>query len=399
MTSLVKPRDGKDVEAAVQWALAEGKTLELVGQGSKHGIGRAAQWDLSLDLSDLSGVTLYEPDELILSAKAGTPIAEIEALLANNNQELAFEPIDYGPVFGAAAGGGTIGGVLAANLSGPRRIKAGAARDHFLGFTAVSGRGETFKSGGRVVKNVTGYDLCKVLAGSWGTLAALIDVTVKVLPRAETEETVLVHGLDDAAAARAMSAAMGSSNDVSGAAHLPATTSASIQAEATQALTLLRLEGVAPSVVHRRRALETLLRPFGEITLLEEPASRDVWRVIRNVMPFTGGTRALWRISVAPTRGHAVAAAIGEGAEYFYDWAGGLIWVALPAEGDGGAARVRRAVSGMGHATLIRAPAAIRASVPVFAPQDAGLAALTKRVKESFDPKGVFGPGRMYAGV
>ena len=398
MSDALKPRDGKDVEAAVQWALAEGKTLEVIGHGSKRGIGRAAQWDLSLDLSDLSGVTLYEPEELVLSAKAGTPIAEIEALLARNNQELAFEPMDYGPVFGAAPGRGTIGGTLGANLSGPRRIKAGAARDHFLGFTAVSGRGETFKSGGRVVKNVTGYDLCKVLAGSYGTLAAMTDVTVKVLPRAETEQTVLVLGLDDAAAIRAMSAAMNSSNDVSGAAHFPAPVAASIQAESGRSITALRLEGVAPSVAHRRRALEALLKPLGEIAVLEEGASRDAWRVIRNVMPFTGGARALWRISVAPSRGHEVAAAIGEGAEYFYDWAGGLIWAALPAEGDGGAARVRAALKG-GHATLVRAPAAIRAAVPVFEPQEPGLAALTKRVKESFDPKGVLGPGRMYAGV
>src|ERR1044072_1455173 len=172
MADTLKPRDAKDVEAAVQCAIAEGKTLEVIGQGSKRGIGRAAQWDLSRDLSDLPGGTLYAPEELILSAKAGTPIAEIEKLLAANNQELAFEPIDYGLVFGAAPGRGTIGGTLAANLSGPRRIKAGAARDHFLGFSAVSGRAETFKSGGRVVKNVTGYDLCKVMAGSWGTLAA-----------------------------------------------------------------------------------------------------------------------------------------------------------------------------------------------------------------------------------
>jgi glycolate oxidase FAD binding subunit len=398
MSDALKPRDGKDVEAAVQWALAEGKALEVIGQGTKRGIGRAAQWDLSLDLSDLSGVTLYEPEELILSAKTGTPIAEIETLLAANNQELAFEPMDYGPVFGAGAGRGTIGGALAANLSGPRRIKAGAARDHFLGMTAVSGRGETFKSGGRVVKNVTGYDLCKVLAGSYGTLAVMTDVTVKVLPRAETEQTVLVLGLDDAAAIRAMSAAMNSSNDVSGAAHFPAPVSASLQVEAGRALTALRLEGVAPSVAHRRRALEALLKPLGEIAVLEEAASREAWRAIRNVMPFTAGARALWRISVAPSRGHQVAAAIGEGAEYFYDWAGGLIWAALPAEGDGGAERVRAALNG-GHATLIRAPAAIRAAVPVFEPQDAGLAALTKRVKESFDPKGVLGPGRMYAGV
>jgi len=398
MSDALKPRDGKDVEAVVQRAVAEGKTLEVVGQGTKRGIGRAAQWDLSLDLSDLSGVTLYEPDELILSARAGTPIAEIEALLAKNNQELAFEPMDYGPVFGAAPGRGTIGGTLGANLSGPRRIKAGAARDHFLGFTAVSGRGETFKSGGRVVKNVTGYDLCKVLAGSYGTLAVMTDVTVKVLPRAETEQTVLILGLDDAGAARAMSAAMNSSNDVSGAAHFPAPLAANLQAESGRSVTALRLEGVAPSVAHRRRALEALLKPLGEIAVLEEAASRDAWRVIRNVMPLAGGPRALWRISVAPSRGHEVAAAIGEGAEYFYDWAGGLIWAALPAEGDGGAAQVRASLNG-GHATLVRAPAAIRAAVPVFEPQEPGLAALTKRVKESFDPKGVLGPGRMYAGV
>ena len=198
MTDILKPRDGKDVEAAVQWALAEGKALEIVGQGSKRAIGRPAQTDLTLDLSGLSGVTLYEPEELVLSAKAGTPIAEIEALVAAKGQQLAFEPMDYAAILGGTVGRGTIGGALAANLSGPRRIKAGAARDHFLGVTAISGRGETFKSGGRVVKNVTGYDLCKLLAGSWGTLAAMTEVTIKTLPRPETEETVLVRGLDPA---------------------------------------------------------------------------------------------------------------------------------------------------------------------------------------------------------
>ena len=198
MTDSLKPRDAQDVEAAVQWALAEGKALEIVGHGSKRAIGRPAQTDLTLDLSGLSGVTLYEPEELVLSAKAGTPLAEIEALVAAKGQQLAFEPMDYAAVLGGSAGSGTIAGVLAANLSGPRRIKAGAARDHFLGVTAISGRGETFKSGGRVVKNVTGYDLCKLLAGSWGTLAVMTEVTIKTLPRPETEETVLVRGLDPA---------------------------------------------------------------------------------------------------------------------------------------------------------------------------------------------------------
>src|SRR5580700_6922198 len=222
MADTLKPHDAKEVEEAVGWALEGGKALEVVGRGTKRAVGRAAQWDATLDLSGLSGITLYEPAELVLSAKAGTPLAEIEARVAASKQELAFEPMDYAVVLGAPVGAASIGGVIAANLSGPRRIKAGAARDHFLGVSAVSGRGETFKSGGRVVKNVTGYDLCKVLAGSWGTLAAMTDVTVKVLPRAETEQTLLAFGLDDRTAVRAMATALGSPADISGAAHLPA---------------------------------------------------------------------------------------------------------------------------------------------------------------------------------
>ncbi|MGB7077763.1 MAG: FAD-binding protein, partial [Xanthobacteraceae bacterium] len=263
--SILNPRDAKDVERAIQWALANGKTFEVAGRGSKRAIGRAAQWDATLDLSGLVGVTLYEPEELVLSAKAGTPLAEIEALVASRHQQLAFEPIDYAVLLGGETGAGTIGGTIAANLSGPRRIKAGAARDHFLGFSAVSGRGETFKSGGRVVKNVTGYDLCKLLAGSWGTLAAMTDITIKILPRAETEETVLVLGASDAAAIKVMTAAMGSFADVSGAAHLPATAAVRIAeiASAQAAVTALRLEGVAPSVAQRKAILQSLLAPFG----------------------------------------------------------------------------------------------------------------------------------------
>ena len=221
MADALKPQDAKQVLDAVQWALAEGKRLEIAGRGSKRALGRPSQSDLTLDLSALSGVTLYEPEELVLSAKAGTPLAEIEALVDAKGQQLAFEPMDCGPLLGTGAGGGTIGGAIAAGLAGPRRIKAGSARDHFLGFSAVSGRGETFKSGGRVVKNVTGYDLCKLLAGSFGTLAAMTDVTIKVLPKPETEETLVLTGLDDARAGQAMTAAMASSCDVSGAAHLP----------------------------------------------------------------------------------------------------------------------------------------------------------------------------------
>jgi glycolate oxidase FAD binding subunit len=371
------PRDAAEVEQAVQWALAGGKTLEVVSRGSKRAIGRAAQWDATLDLSALSGVTLYEPEELVLSAKAATPLAEIEALVA-------------------------------ASLSGPRRIKAGAARDHFLGVTAVSGRGETFKSGGRVVKNVTGYDICKLMAGSWGTLAAMTDVTIKTLPRAETEATVLVLKLDDVTARKVMTAATGSFADVSAAAHLPGTVAARIPetAPGQGAVTAFRLEGVAPSVTERKNVLEKLLSPFGTLGSLDEASSRTLWRAVRDVTPFAAqglsGNHDLWRISTAPTQGPEVGRALADqtGAELMYDWSGGLVWVALPASDNARAPQVRAAVAAAGgHATLIRAPAAVRATVEVFSPEPPPLAALTARVRHSFDPHGVLNPGRMWAGV
>jgi glycolate oxidase FAD binding subunit len=404
MADTLKPRNGKEVEEVVRFAFGNEKPLELAGQGTKRTVGRPSQTDLTLDLSGLTGVTLYEPAELVLSARAGTPLAEIESLLEKNNQELAFEPIDYGPLLGGEADRGTLGGAIAANLSGPRRIKSGAARDHFLGVTAVTGRAETIKSGGRVVKNVTGYDLCKLLAGSWGTLAAMTDITVKVLPKAETETTVLIAGLDDARACAAMATAMGSSCDVSGAAHLPDHVASWFDGlPRSEASTALRVEGFAPSVAHRREALAALMKNFGPVTLLDEKNSRTLWRSIRNVKPFAveaARARPLWRISVVPSRGHEIAAAITPAAQMFYDWAGGLVWVAMPFADEPDAAAIRGAVAAVGgHATLIRAPAAVRAAVDVFAPEDPASRALAKRVKESFDPKGMLNPGRMWAGI
>jgi glycolate oxidase FAD binding subunit len=403
MAEALKPRDGKDVEQAVQWALAEGRPLEVVGRGSKRALGRPGQSDLTLDVSGLSGVTLYEPEELVLSARAGTPLAEIEALVREKGQQLAFEPMDYGPVLGGSAGGSSLGGALAANLSGPRRIKAGAARDHFLGVAAVSGRGETFKSGGRVVKNVTGYDLCKVLAGSFGTLAIMTEVTIKTLPRPETEETVLLVGLDDARANAAMTAAVTSACDVSAAAHLPAGIAAAFDS-LDGAATAFRLEGFAPSVCHRKNALIAVLKPFGVPEFFDESRSRAFWLGVRDVKPFWADVsvaeRPLWRISTAPSHGNALTAMLPRDAQWFYDWAGGLIWTTLPKSDDGGAATVRRATAALGgHATLVRAPAAVRAAVDVFEPQNGALATVSKRVKESFDPKGILNPGRMWAGI
>ncbi len=404
VTEILKPTDTAQVEEAVRWALGNDKAFDVVGTGSKRVLGRPSQTEMTLDLSALTGVLMYEPDELILSARAGTSLAEIEKLLHDNNQQLDFEPMDYGPLLGQEAGQGTIGGTLAVNLSGPRRIKAGAARDHFLGATVVTGRGETVKSGGRVVKNVTGYDLCKVLAGSWGTLAAMTEVTVKVLPKPETEATVVVEGLDDAQACAAMAAALGSSCDVSAAAHLPDHVASYFDGlPKPEAATVLRLEGVAPSVAHRTDMLIKLMQTFGPAVALGDADSKAVWRSVRQVAPFAteaARARPLWRISTAPAQAHRLVDLITPAAQMFYDWGGGLVWVAMPFENEADPGSIRRAVAEIGgHATLIRAPAALRASLDVFQPQEPALAALSKRVKDSFDPKGVLNPGRMWAGV
>lgn len=398
MTDLA-PTSAADVLSLVQWAAGEEVPLAVEGRATRSGIGRPMQTEHTLSLAGLSGVTLYEPAELVLSARAGTPIAEIERLLADNRQELAFEPMDHGPLLGLDAAQGTIGGVLGANASGPRRIKAGAARDHILGVSAVSGRGEAFKAGGRVVKNVTGYDLSKGLAGSWGTLAVVTDLTFKVLPAAETEVTLVIPGLSDEAATQAMSLALGSPAEVAGAAHLPYGIAPRLDpAWAPVPATLLRLEGFAASVADRAARLSDLLQGAGAIDRLDAAASRPLWRGIRDCLPFADGTeRPVWRVSVAPSAGHRLVDAFRRhaGADCFYDWGGGLVWLRMEAEPEAQALRALIARLGGGHARLERASPAIRAAIPPFEPQPPALAALSQRLKEQFDPKGILNPGRM----
>jgi glycolate oxidase FAD binding subunit len=357
--------------------------FEITGTGTKRGIGRPAQNLDVLDLSKLSNVNVYEAEELILDVGAGVKLSDIEKLISAQQQYLAFEPPDFSKLLGSKHSG-TMGGLLACNLSGPRRIKAGAARDHVLGLQGVSGRGEIFKAGARVVKNVTGYDVPKLMAGSYGTLAAFTSVIFKVLPKPETEETLVIAGLDDASAVRCMSLAMQSSAEVSGAAHIPGQG------------TCLRLEGIAPSVVYRRDKLVKLLG--GKIEILAEKQSRSQWRSIRDVLSLADNQeRMVWRISVAPSHAPAVLAKLKSQIDlrYFLDWAGGLIWLDVATE----ESKIIRAAIGEGHATLMRAHEKIRAQVDVFQPQPEALAALSARVKNSFDPKGLFNPGRMYRGV
>lgn len=396
------PADITALRDAVAGVLAAEEPVEIIGGGSKRGLGRPLQTPHVIDLSRLSGIRDYAPSELVLTAGAATPLAEIERALAENGQMLAFEPADWRVLLGGPADNGgepTIGGVLACNLAGPRRIKAGAARDHFLGFRAVSGRGEIFKAGGKVVKNVTGYDLCKLMAGSYGTLAAMEELTVKVLPRPEAVATLLFAGVEPAAAVRLMSAALGSPHEVSGAAYLP-------RQGGRHAAVALRVEGPAPSVAARRDSLLADHRGAGAAEILAESDSIAWWRAIGEVAPLGApAERAAWRLSVAPARGAEVAEAISRAldAAWFLDWGGGLVWTAVPEAGDAGAAVIRGAIRGpdgrgTGHATLVRGSAALRRAVAVFEPQPAPLAALSRRVKEAFDPAHILNPGRMVEG-
>jgi glycolate oxidase FAD binding subunit len=403
----LRVRDAKDVEQAVRAAIASEQPLEIIGHGSKRLIGQPMATNALLDLSALNAVTSYEPNELIITVEAGAPLADVLSLIDSKNQRFAFEPINTSVLLGTP-NIGTIGGMISAGLAGPRRIKAGGARDYLLGAHAVSGFGDSFKAGGRVVKNVTGYDLCKLLAGSWGTLAVMTEVTMKVMPRPESERTLVLRGLDDVTANKAMTSALGSPFDVSGAAHMPGSAfrgSASALGDlgsAGKAVTLVRLEGITASVAHRATSLGQALASFGVAEIVEDAASATIWSSVRDVQPFAAsgalGAWPVWRIVCPPASGGVLGQALARdtGGDVVYDWGGGLIWAALPPKPDAQAALVRARVDAAGgHATLLRGSDEMRRTIDVFHPQKDGLAALGERVRHSFDPKNILNRGRM----
>ncbi|MDB5629036.1 MAG: linked oxidase domain protein [Tardiphaga sp.] len=410
MTSL-NPRDPKDVEQIVRAAIASAQPLEVMGHGSKRAIGHPVATNAVLDMSALNAIVDYEPNELIITTQAGAPLADVMSLIDSKNQHFAFEPMNVSVLLGGARDAGTIGGMIAAGLAGPRRISAGGIRDHLLGAHAVSGFGDSFVAGGKVVKNVTGYDLCKLIAGSWGTLAVMTEVTLKVMPRPESERTLVLRGLDAVTANKAMTAAMTSPFDVSGAAHLPGsalrTTTGALAALAAedQSVTLIRLEGITVSAGHRASSLRAALAAsYGEAEIVEDAAA--IWRDVRDVTPFAfDGPRALWpvwRIVCPPTSGGPFGEALARetGGEVIYDWAGGLIWAALPPHDAAQAVSLRGRVNAIGgHATLIRGSDEARRAIDVFHPQAAGLAALGERVRKSFDPTHILNRGRMIRGT
>jgi glycolate oxidase FAD binding subunit len=404
--TILRPSDEKQLSDIVAWAAAEKQPLEVVASGSKRSLGRPVKTQHVLDVSQIAGIVNYEAAELVLTARAATPLASIHAALRAKRQMLAFEPPDWSGLMGSNAEP-TLGGALACNLAGPRRVRAGAPRDFFLGFSAVNGVGEIWKAGGKVVKNVTGYDMMKLMAGSFGTLSVLTEVTLKVTPRPEAECTILLHALADDVAVAAMAKALNTPFEVSSVAHLPATAARRLLAPDVAgglgAATAIRLEGPAPSVAYRADAIEGL---FGHGARLTDTASAGFWEEVGEVhrlLPPDG--RVLWRLCPTPSFASVVVNDVRtrlKSAEAFFDWGGGLVWLSLDAEeagSDAGAAVIRAAMKPHGgHSTLVVAPEATRERIAVFEPFDDPLRELTARIKTGFDPSNVLNPGRMREG-
>ena len=395
---ILSPTSLEEVRDIIRNCLSDETSLSISGTGTKSSIGNPVIADAQMQLSAMSGIITYEPEELILVARTGTSLAEIDALLAAHNQMLSFEPFHPESLYDCATSG-TIGGMVGAGLSGPRRIASGGVRDYLLGFNAVSGRGDIFQSGSRVMKNVTGYDLSKLMAGSFGTLAIMDEITIKVLPAPETSLSLVVSCLDLVSAQAACSAAFASAHEPTAACILPREMASKLELDGDGYIAVIRLEGVSVSVTDRYAKMQKLLSAYGELTSLTEAKSVMLWQQIRDSAVFDASDDQIWKVSVAPTACVDIMTDIqsSHNVRYFMDWAGGLIWLA--GSGDRLGADIRAAVEarGGGHATLVRASNSLRGNASVFQPQASALMALHTRIRRAFDPKQLLNPGRMGA--
>lgn len=378
----IRPSSTDEVQAALLDAAAAGTRLRVTGGGTRHAMSGSDAAARELNLSAITGITNYEPAELVLSLRAGTPLDEVDAALAERGQMLAFDPPDYSALLAIRSARTSIGGILGSGFAGSRRLSAGNVRDHILGFDAVSGRGEVFRAGGRVIKNVTGYDLAKLMVGSWGTLAVVTDVTLRVLPRPPYEATLLLAQDDAGRGLSVLREVLALPLEVSCAAHLPDGRSA------------IRLEGFRASVEERLRQVTALCEKRASLGAVQEAESSELWRGIRHLDAFAQDARTVWRLSLPSTAAAAVVGSIRASApcSALYDWGGSLVWLAMEREAAAPVVRSEAAKAG-GHAWLVRTTPAVRAQVPTAPPLHTGVAALSRRIKLGFDPKNVLGEG------
>ncbi|MBE7638599.1 FAD-binding protein [Sneathiella sp. P13V-1] len=401
----VRVSEDSQIRELLDWAIADKKVINVTGGGTKLELGRPTEVDAELSMSDLNGVLLYEPAELVMKAKAGTRLVEIQKTLKDAGQQMAFCPPDLGPLMGKDAGLTTLGGIFACNLSGSERIKNGAARDHLLGVEGFTGRAEPFHTGSRVMKNVTGYDLCKLIAGSHGTLAVATEFTFKVLPKGEKTRTVVVFGESPEQAVKTMNRAMSSIHEVVATAYLPADiakrTDIDLISEPEKSVTVMKVEGAAPSAEFRCKALKDMFKDCGDIEELHGMRSEKLWDFTGNVGAFVADqSRIVWKISTPPAEAASYIASLSEslsGLEYYLDWAGGLIWISLPAATENAGEESVRGKLENGHATLIRADASVRSAISPFHPQDKIKMMISEKIRDGFDPSCILNPERMYA--
>ncbi|NKB39359.1 MAG: FAD-binding protein [Gammaproteobacteria bacterium] len=390
----------------IKSGLANESRFSISGQDTKAGFGYNSNAGINIRMSSIKGILEYDPAELVMQARAGTPLSDIEEVLSEHEQHLAFEPPNLGLLYNDNSTSGTIGGAFMANLSGPRRFLAGAARDHILGVKALSGRGEVYKSGGNVIKNVTGYDLSKLLTGSWGTLSIVTELSFKVLPAPATSNSIAISGLDVDAAMDLISRVAQSQLQISGLAFIPASTLENIDCDEfsleQRDLCLMRLEGSALSISERSKALVKLIAGSGNVTNFENEASMSLWQLIRNphTLLSAGESRCVLKMSIAPANAKSIIRQLSsfDDCHWYVDAAGAWLWISLSETNAVNHIKtLRQSLSnGLGSAILYKAPSHIKQDVGIFSEMSSGLTSLTHRIKDSFDPNHILNPDRLY---
>mgnify|MGYP000958514239 FL=1 len=399
-----KPNSREEIAEIIKNCYKKNIPLEINGTKSKNKIGRNFQSEKTLDLSGYSGIIEYKPEELYIKVKAGTPLKEILEAIDKNNQQLAFEPIDFGFLFEGKSNGGTIGGVVACNFAGPRRFKVGSARDHVLGFQGINGKGEIIKSGGTVVKNVTGYDLCKLVSGSYGTLTVLTELSIKVLPKSESSKTLIINNPFLKKAIEYLGIALSSSTDPSGGVFYPERFENNFVFNDLihkGALTAIRIEGPINSVDQRiGRLVKELSLLENEYSVLDNFQTDLFWSKTRNLEVYSNLKNNLLRVIVPVSETLNVIQKLKKyEVNYFIDWGGNLIWLELETI----SLKILREIKEItqehsGYFTIIKLEEDLKASADIFT-IDPIKYKISEKIKKSFDPKRIFNPGKMYSGI
>ena len=406
------PQNEREVSSFIKKFYKSGVSIEIIGSGSKRKIGKPLQCSKTLSLLKLNGIIEYLPEELYIKVKACTSIKHIEDELKKNRQQLAFEPIDFGYLFNGESNCGTAAGQVACNISGPRRFKVGSIRDHILGFRGVNGKGEIIKSGGNVVKNVTGYDLSKLVCGSYGTLVALTEITFKVLPTPAESKTLVIHNQKIESATFLLGQAINSSSDVSGASFFPAEPKVSgciIDIEKTfklndlrheGSITAIRIEGSKNSIDQRIKNLMSELKIENfNISILDTYQSEIFWNTVKNLDFFSFTRNSIFRIVIPPSECTQLVYQLSNKFKYSIDWGGALIWIEAFELSEEMFESVRKkVVKHGGYVTMIKNSDYLPYVEDVFT-INRDRFNISQNIKKSFDPKRILNPGKMYTGI